>query len=678
MSDIETPFLTFLEDYEPEQGMDYIHRLEMLPSKNKSSLIIDFVDLYNHDSEFANRILKNPNTHFPAFNSVLRSKLRTRNPIYEEQLEHIYTRVRGLLYETPLRQVGSKQIGSLIQVSGIIVTCASVKPKLVNAVFRCPACGELTYIEQNGASLESPQKCVSCDNRKGFNADSIVKEESTWIDSQQLKIQETQDDIPAGNLPRSISVELLDDLCGSARPGDRVSVVGTIKLLPKYGRSGALLVFDPFLNANSVSVQSDELALMELTKEDIDQILLSAKDPEIFDNLVQSFAPSIYGNKEAKSGIILSMVGGVTKIIASNKKRGESHTLLVGDPGQAKTQLIEFAFKSAPRAFFTTGQGSSNAGLTCAVVKDKSGEGGYILEAGALVLADKGLCVIDEFEKMKEEERGGMHTAMSNGLVPVAKGGIVATLNARTTIIATANPIQGNWNIYQSVAQNIGNLTTPLLSRFDLMFLFKDKKDEVLDSMIANHIVSVHVGNSETNNPPLDILHLKKYISYAKTFSPKFTLGLQEKLTNFYVGIRKGASEQTVTITARHIEAIIRLSEAHAKIHLRETVIESDLDKAIELMTHSLHELGVDPETGEMDVSRMYGTSGSLQQELGIVIKTISDMERLAGNAKDIDLFETLKEGHKFTQNQINRFLKTLMSDGTIFMPRPGYYRSVS
>jgi len=144
---------------------------------------------------------------------------------------------------------------------------------------------------------------------------------------------------------------------------------------------------------------------------------------------------------------------------------------------------------------------------------------------------------------------------------------------------------------------------------------------------------------------PLDILHLKKYISYAKTFSPKFTLGLQEKLTNFYVGIRKGASEQTVTITARHIEAIIRLSEAHAKIHLRETVIESDLDKAIELMTHSLHELGVDPETGEMDVSRMYGTSGSLQQELGIVIKTISDMERLAGNAKDIDLFETLKEG---------------------------------
>ena len=675
MSDIENPFLTFLEDHKPEQGLDYLEQLGMLPGKNKASLLILFADLYNYDSEFANRILKNPNAHFPAFSSVLRAKLRVRDPIYEEQLDHLHTRIRGLLYETPLRQVGSKQIGSLIQVSGIIVTCASVKPKLVIAVFRCPVCGVTSSIEQNGTSLETPQKCVACDNRKGFNPDSIVKEESTWIDSQRLKIQETQDDIPAGTIPRSISIELLDDLCGSARPGDRVSVVGTIQLLPKFGRSGALLVFDPFLNANSVTVQSDELALMELTQEDIDQILLSAKDPEIFDKMVQSFAPSIYGNKEAKAGIILAMVGGVPKIIASNKKRGESHVLLVGDPGQAKTQLIEFAFKSAPRAFFTTGQGSSNAGLTCAVVKDKSGDGGYILEAGALVLADKGLCVIDEFEKMKEEERGGLHTAMSNGLVPVAKGGIVATLNARTTIIATANPVQGNWNIYQSVAQNIGNLTTPLLSRFDLMFLFQDKKDEVLDGMIANHIVSVHVGNPETNNVPLDLLHLKKYISYAKTFSPKFTLELQEKLTAFYVGIRKGASADSVTITARHIEAIIRLSEAHAKIHLRDTVTEADLDKAIELMTYSLHALGVDPETGQMDINRMYGKSGSLQQELGTVIKIISELEHSNGNARKDDIFEYLDDEHKMSQNQVTRFLKLLMADGTIYMPRPGYYR---
>jgi len=250
MSDIETQFLMFIEDHEPEQGIDYFLRLEALPSENKVSLPIDFHDLYNFDSEFANRILKNPSNHFSAFNSVIRSKLRLLNPIYEEQQDHLYTRLRGLLYETPLRQVGSKQIGSLIQVSGIIVTCASVKPKLVKAVFLCPACGNSISVEQKGSSLETPQKCVSCDNRKGFNADSIVKEESEWIDSQQLKIQETQDDIPAGNLPRSIGVELLDDLCGSARPGDRVSVVGTIKLLPKYGRSGALLVFDPFLNAN--------------------------------------------------------------------------------------------------------------------------------------------------------------------------------------------------------------------------------------------------------------------------------------------------------------------------------------------------------------------------------------------------------------------------------------------
>ncbi|MCK4318073.1 minichromosome maintenance protein MCM, partial [Candidatus Bathyarchaeota archaeon] len=469
----EEAFTRFIEDFmDAEERYKYDQAIGEMVVKGSKSLVVDFTDVYAFDMELARVILDDPESLTSIFESVVRSKLRTRDPLYAESLDRINVRYRNLPAETPLRRMGADHIGRLIMVNGIIVRASSVMPLVVKATFRCSICGEMNHIEQSGQTIQKPQKCLACDNRKGFE---LVPRESVFIDSQNVTIQERPEDLPPGQLPRSIHVEIKDDLVDIARPGDRITLTGFIKLLPRYGRGGELRTFEIQVDASHTEISGREMELMEISPEDEEAILEVANDPWVFQKLMGSMAPSIYGYEHIKESILYLLFGGVLKERPDMRIRGDVNVLLVGDPGTAKSQMLNFASKAAPRGLMTTGRGSTAAGLTAAVVKE-GGTGSFVLEAGALVLADKGVCCIDEIDKMRDEDRGAIHPAMEQQVVAIAKGGIVATLNARTSILAAANPSLGRYNPYQTIAQNI-TLPVTILSRFDLIWILKDQPD---------------------------------------------------------------------------------------------------------------------------------------------------------------------------------------------------------
>lgn len=675
LESVEQAFSQFIEDFTDKNGeFKYDQKISELAVKGEKSFVIDFTDLYSFDMDLAQLILDNPEGNTPTFTTIIRSKLRTRDPIYAESLKRINIRFRNLPADTPLRKVGADHIGRLVMLHGIIVRASSITPLVIRATFMCPVCGELNHIEQSGQTLLKPQKCLACDNRKNFE---LVTRESVFIDNQLVTIQERPEDLPPGQLPRSIHVDLKDDLVDVARPGDRITLTGFIKLLPRYGRGGELRTFDINIDASFCEVSGRESELLELSQEDEEEILEIAKDPFVHQKLLNSIAPSIYGNDYIKESVLYLLIGGVEKDFEDVKIRGDINVLLVGDPGTAKSQMLNFAAKVAPRGLMTTGRGSTAAGLTAAVVKE-GGTGNFVLEAGALVLSDKGICCIDEIDKMREEDRGAMHPAMEQQIVPIAKGGIVATLNARCSILAAANPTLGRYNPYQTIGQNI-TLPVTLLSRFDLIFILRDTPDSQLDSEIAGHILGLH-RDLVSATPPLDMALMRKYISYAKRVRPRLSNEVVERFQDFYVKMRnasvEGGEASAVAITARQLESLVRMAESRARAHLRDEVTIEDAEGAINLMQKSLEQVGIDVSTGQYDIDILYsGKPRSMQNQLQKVLQVIGEMERVSGSVKETDLYEALTTDYGINRSEAARFISVLMKDGTIFMPRPGYYR---
>ena len=674
----EEAFTRFIEDFiDNQERYKYDQAIGEMPGKDTKSLVIDFTDLYGFDMELARNILDDPESLTPIFESVVRSKLRTRDPLYAESLDRINVRYRNLPAETPLRRIGAEHISRLIMVHGIIVRSSSVTPLVVRATFRCPVCGELNHIEQSGQTIQKPQKCIACDNRKGFE---LVPRESLFIDSQNVAIQERPEDLPPGQLPRSVHVELKDDLVDIARPGDRITLTGFIRLLPKYGRGGELRTFDIQVDSSYLEISGREMELMEISPEDEEAIQEIARDPWVFQKIMASMAPSIYGYDHIKEAILYLLFGGVLKERPDMRIRGDVNVLLVGDPGTAKSQMLNFASKAAPRGLMTTGRGSTAAGLTAAVVKE-GGTGSFVLEAGALVLADKGVCCIDEIDKMRDEDRGAIHPAMEQQVVPIAKGGIVATLNSRTSILAAANPSLGRYNPYQTIAQNI-TLPVTILSRFDLIWILKDQPDSQMDADVAQHILGLH-RMLTSSEPPLDMEFLKKYISYAKNIRPVITDEVIERFSDFYVKMRnasvEGGEAAAIAITARQLESLVRLAEARARAHLRTEITVEDAEAVINLMTKSLEQVGVDVQTGQIDIDILYsGKPRSLQNQLQKLLQALNEMERVSGSVRDDDLYDALQSDHGIGRAEAARLIGVLMKDGTIYSPRPGYYKRTS
>ncbi len=666
--DAENKFLLFFKQEK------YRALIARAVAQGQESVMVDHSDLIAFDEELSHRIVEEPLKYLPLLDRAAYRQLQVEDPEYAEKIGEFKARIYNLPEKLLIRDVRSIHLRKLIAIDGIMVRASAIKPILRVGVFRCRSCGAEYRVEQDSQRVKVPERCNSPTCRGRKSRFDLIEEKSEYYDYQVVGVQEKPEDLPPGQLPRVIDVGLRGDIVDKARPGDRVIITGVLYAVQERGGEAPLKTSRMYLDALSIETASKEPESLQITPEEEKLFQEMAKEPDIHEKLAQSIAPSIYGLDHIKKAIMLLLFGGRTKTFPDGVKvRGDIHILLVGDPGVGKSQLLRYAAVIAPRGLYTSGRGSTAAGLTAAVVRDKGG--GMMLEAGALVLADMGVCCIDEIDKMRPEDRVAIHEAMAQQTVSIAKGGIVATLNARTSVLAAANPVLGRYDDYQPFTDNV-NLPITILSRFDLIFVLKDKPEPEQDRLIASHILGLQSKSATSVSPPIKPEILRKYIAYAKRINPELTPRAAKLIEDFYLKMR-GMYQQTstITITARQLESLIRLAEARARAALRDYVTEEDVLDVIELMKRSLAEVGVDIETGKPDIDVILtGKPKSMRDKFSIVIKTIKEFQEQKGYAEDEELKEALKE-QGLSEDEISKLLNRLLNEGKVFTPKPGVYR---
>jgi len=669
----EEKFQDFLRSFVADDEYKYRKRLGNVSIAGSKSLLVDFEDLIAFDPDLARSILDKPDEYLEYLDRSAWAQLKIEDPEYAEVIKRLRVRFRKLPERHNLRKIGSENIGRLLLIDGIIVRSTSVKPLLIRAAFQCRKCNAMSYVEQAGTLMRGPGVCAHC-RSKVFE---FMEKQSIFMNSQEIRIQERPEDLPPGQLPRAMDIRLSEDLVDIARPGDRVSVTGVARAQQEFvGRKTRLRTFDLLLDANYIDVVGKEVEVVEITPEDERQIRELSKDPFIHRKLIASLAPSIYGYGDIKEAVLYLLFGGVPKRLPDGVTiRSEINVMLVGDPGVAKSQLLQYVSRIAPRGLYTSGRGTTAAGLTAAVVREKTG--GMILEAGALVLADKGIACIDEIDKMRPEDRVAIHEALEQHTVSVAKGGIVATLNARAAVLAAANPSLGRYDPYRNITDNI-NLPVTLLSRFDLLFIMKDVPEPDSDSRMSEHILTLHRMKAPPEEPPLLPDILRKYIAYAKRIEPALTEETANELRQYYLKMRSmsGSTESPVAITPRQLEALVRLSEARARSFLRNKVEVEDTRAIVRLMTLSLQDVGIDTTTGKMDIDViMTGKPKSLRDKMQVVLTTFADLEKQLGIVEDSTLYQALSRKVDITDDEARRLVEQLVREGILYSPKPGHLK---
>ncbi len=674
----EERFQNFLRDTRTERGdvFKYRQRLAQIAVSGMWSVVVDFGDLLVYDEALARLILESPDRHLEAVNRAAFNQLRMEDPDYAERIGRLTVRFRGMPHSIPLRKVGSTQIGNLVMVEGILVRATSVKPLLTRAAFRCRRCEAIQFVAQSGIFLNRPSSCINpaCRER---SPPQLVESESEFINSQEVRIQERPEDLPPGQLPRTMDIKLVDDLVDIARPGDRVSVIGIVRAYQEpTSRGSRLRTFDMYIDGNYVDVAGREAEIVRITPEEESQIKELAKDPWIYRRIIRSIAPSIYGYDDIKEAITLLLLSGLHKVMPDGVSiRGDINVLLIGDPGTAKSQLLQYVARIAPRGLYTSGRGTTAAGLTAAVIRERAG--GMALEAGALVLADKGVCCIDEFDKMRPEDRVAIHEAMEQQTVSVAKGGIVATLNARASILSAANPSMGRYDPYRTVTDNI-SLPVTVLSRFDLIFILRDEPEKELDARMSEHILALHGGKAVSPEAEIPPDLLRKYITYARRMKPVLSEEATQSFHNFYLMMRSVSegADTSIAITPRQLESLVRLSEARARACLRDVVTVEDAEGVISLMKKCLEQVGIDVSTGKYDIDIiMTGKPKTLRDKLLEVLSSVSELEKDIGMVKQEDLLEHLESEHGIGRNDAERLISQLQREGTVYSPKPGFLK---
>jgi len=574
-----------------------------------------------HLSEFAAVLaiwlVEQPAIMLELFDSVGMEVAMISFPDYCSIHSSIHIRITNLPLTDELRDLRQLHLNSFVQVNGVVTRRSSVFPQLQLVRFDCMKCGFTTSpIAQNVDSEKSkdklirPQSCPDCNSNGPF----MVNENKTlYRNYQKIVLQESPGSVPAGRIPRSRDIILIDDLCDSVRPGEEICITGIYKNIFDFGASNILNgfpVFSTIIEANNILKQNDYYS--GFTINDDEKSFFSnvlSKSADLEEVLIKEcVAPSIYGHDYIKRALLYSLLGGQEKVHSNKHRvRGDINILILGDPGTGKSQFLKYIEKIAFRSVYSTGKGASAVGLTASVHRDKmSGE--WTLEGGALVLADRGTCLIDEFDKMNEKDRVSIHEAMEQQTISVSKAGIIATLQARCAVIAAANPIRGRYDSSLTFIENV-DLTDPILSRFDVLAVVRDKVDVVNDEMLSDFVVSNHIKYHPSNAANIDQEEqpqekqlnslnltqeqLKKYILFAKTTChPKLDNIDRDKIAEFYSDLRQKSmsSPGGIPIAVRHIESILRLSEARAKLHLREYVRSDDVDMAIRIMLESFIE----------------------------------------------------------------------------------------
>lgn len=590
-----------------------------------------------------------------------------------------------------IRDLRSSHISKFVAIEGIVRKVTEVRPRVISAAFRCLNCRNIINLPQDDATLRYPYEC-----RCGGKRFQLIPERSVSIDSQRVKIQEYPENLRGGEQPQSIDVVLEGDLTGLINPGDRVIINGIVRAKPRGIQQRLLTHMDLYIEGNSIEMLQQEYEEFEITEKDKEEIIRLANSDDIYERVVRTIAPSIYGHEDIKLAIALQLFGGVAKKLPDGTEiRGDIHILLVGDPGVAKSQLLKYVHRIAPRSVYTTGKGTTSAGLTATAVRDEI-DGRWTLEAGALVLADKGVALVDEIDKMRKEDRSALHEALEQQTISVAKAGINAILKARCALLAAANPKLGRFDRYSPIAEQI-ELSPTLLSRFDLIFVMTDEPGEEKDQQLASHILNMHqlgemlekFRESELKEdlktkiskiePAIDPELFRKYIAYAKNIYPILSEEAKRRIESFYVSLRAKAKENSpVPITARQLESIVRLAEASARIRLSETVSEEDVERVIGIVKRCLAQIAVDPETGEWDIDYAYtGTSKRQRDRIWTIKKIIEELEELSENGAPEEEIVKRAEDAGIEESKTREILSKLKLMGEAFCPKYGFYRIV-
>jgi replicative DNA helicase Mcm len=684
------------------------------------SLPITYTDVALFNVELAEHLLEQPTA------SLMAADKASQQMIPPGQRVPVHIRITELpmdpdIGRVPIRDLRAKHLGRLIACEGLVRKSTEVRPRLRLAVFQCMRCGALHRMDQDTLQLKEPLECYKenngCSRAAGSTKFRLITniaslpdpfsaafgdramDFSEFEDTQKIEVQESPEGLRGGDQPQRLTCYLEDDLTGKLSPGDRVTLNGILRENLKSQGSQKSTLFEIFLSVVSFERKKDDYDEIVITEADEERIIATSKDPALFPNMIASIAPTIFGMEPEKEGLALQLFGGVVKVLPDKTRiRGDIHIMLVGDPGTAKSQLLRYMTNLAPRAIYTSGKASTAAGLTAAAVRDEFGEGRWTLEAGALVLADQGLAAIDELDKMSEQDRSAMHEAMEQQSISIAKAGITATLQARCAILGAANPKLGRFHEHALMVEQI-DLPPALFSRFDVIFSIIDKPDSVWDAKLADHILKVHrTGEVHRLKEYLDGLPLpdgiieddlmsvepiyepefvSKYVAYAKSrIFPVLTDEALNDIKDYYITIRKRGEgeEASVPLTARQLEAFIRLAEASARVRLSDYVTKEDADRAIRIVDYFLTKI-MGGERFDIDVIAT-GISHSQRERMRILLDIIDQLARGGESPSEDDIIAEA-EGFKIDRAQAKSVLDRLVSDGRIYSPKAGRYRVI-
>ncbi|KAI9726086.1 MAG: minichromosome maintenance protein 5 [Chrysothrix sp. TS-e1954] len=663
---------------------------------------VDIGHLISYDEELASRLNNDPADIIPLFENALRQC--TQRIVFpgqrDVQLPHHQLLLRSTQSTTSIRSLGATSVAHLVLIPGIVIGASTLSSKATQVNIQCRNCSHIDVVSVSSgfSSVTLPR---TCGGPKGPDEKSsecpldpyfIVHEKCQFIDQQVLKLQEAPDQVPVGELPRHVLVSADRHFANRVVPGSRCTVMGIYsiyqsKASSKTSSSSAVAIRNPYVRAVGITTDVDHTLkggyLFSETEEQ--EFLELSRRPDLYDIFAQCIAPSIYGNADIKKAIACLLMGGSKKILPDGMRlRGDINILLLGDPGTAKSQLLKFVEKVAPIAIYTSGKGSSAAGLTASVQRDATTREFY-LEGGAMVLADSGVVCIDEFDKMRDEDRVAIHEAMEQQTISIAKAGITTILNARTSVLAAANPLFGRYDDLKTPGENIDFQTT-ILSRFDMIFIVRDEHERGRDERIAKHVMGIHINGHDPNGAAnaaeqqseIPLEKMKRYISYCKTHcAPTLSAAASERLSSHFIALRSqlqssetaAGARSSIPITVRQLEAIVRITESLAKLSLSPIATERHVDEAIRLFLASTMDAAT---SGENSTHAQGGGNRELIAEVGKVEEELRRRLPIGWSTSLATLRREFVQGRGYSEAALGRALQVLGRRDTVQMRNGG------